>query len=333
MADGLSMSMGGRVASIYKQNTKRRRFTTVVNDIENKKLNFLKKQLESDRVVETNRMKKINNKVLNASDELKAFQVALLRRITAVNEVGVFEDRPLRNLGRYGGASIEQIKAESLKYKRIRDPEKRRKIKSKILMEQGKRDGRIKSFNPGDLGDLTESILKLTKAEMAQRKEHVASDVGNLDDVREADDDENEVISPPNPPQRRLVLPPLQVSKPFKPNENYYRKISADVRKRMAGHTNQHRVLEKIREEGKYPRPTPGVSPQLRHTDYPITSLRHYPNDHRQYSEASYEWDHRKAVGPVKMSKHLNDGQKFWNQTDSLLRHKHPRRVVLPRIV
>ena len=55
MADALSLSMGGRVASIYKQNTKRRRYTTVVNEIEGKRLGFIKKQIEYDRVIESNK--------------------------------------------------------------------------------------------------------------------------------------------------------------------------------------------------------------------------------------------------------------------------------------
>jgi len=58
MADALSMSMGGRVASIYKQNTKRRRFTTVMNEIESKRLAFLKKQIENDRSTEEHRLER-----------------------------------------------------------------------------------------------------------------------------------------------------------------------------------------------------------------------------------------------------------------------------------
>jgi len=58
MADAVSMSMGGRVASIYRQNVKRRRYTTVVNEIETKRLDFIKKQLENDRSIEFNKMQR-----------------------------------------------------------------------------------------------------------------------------------------------------------------------------------------------------------------------------------------------------------------------------------
>ena len=58
MADGVTLSMGGRVASIHRQNVKRRRYTTLINDIESKRLNFIKKQLEVDRVVEYNKMER-----------------------------------------------------------------------------------------------------------------------------------------------------------------------------------------------------------------------------------------------------------------------------------
>jgi len=77
-------------------------------------------------------------KVTNSNDELKAFQIALLRRIRTVREQNkvTASSRPLINLGRYGGATIEQVKIESEKFKRIRDPEKRRRIKAKIYLEQ-----------------------------------------------------------------------------------------------------------------------------------------------------------------------------------------------------
>ena len=78
--------------------------------------------------------------MINANDEMKAFQIALLRRIGAVKEQSRISSgrRPLVNLGRYGGASVDYIKAESEKYKRIRDPKARRMIKAKIFLEQVK---------------------------------------------------------------------------------------------------------------------------------------------------------------------------------------------------
>ena len=79
-----------------------------------------------------------NNRVTNANDEMKAFQIALLRRIGVVKEQSKLAagTRPLMNLGKYGGATVEYIKSESEKYKRIRDPKRRRLIKAKISLEQ-----------------------------------------------------------------------------------------------------------------------------------------------------------------------------------------------------
>ena len=79
-----------------------------------------------------------NQKAIKHSDELKAFQVALLRRIGSVRNADNQSDgrRPLGNLGRYGGASVGQIKLESEKYRRIRDPVKIRMMKAKISLEQ-----------------------------------------------------------------------------------------------------------------------------------------------------------------------------------------------------
>ena len=58
MADAVSLSMGGRVASIHRQNTKRRKFMAVVNEIEGKRLGVIKRQLENDRIIEHNRLEK-----------------------------------------------------------------------------------------------------------------------------------------------------------------------------------------------------------------------------------------------------------------------------------
>ena len=58
MADAVSISMGGRVANIHRKNVKRRRYTTVVNEIEAKRLSFVKKQLENDRLTEYNKMQR-----------------------------------------------------------------------------------------------------------------------------------------------------------------------------------------------------------------------------------------------------------------------------------
>lgn len=78
------------------------------------------------------------NRVFKSNDEIKAFQKALLKRLSVVDQSSRHTDgcRPLYNLGRYGGASINQIKMESEKYKPIRDPKKIRMMRAKRLLEQ-----------------------------------------------------------------------------------------------------------------------------------------------------------------------------------------------------
>ncbi|XP_076807180.1 uncharacterized protein LOC143450499 [Clavelina lepadiformis] len=368
MADALSLSMGGRVASIYKQNTKRRRYTTVVNEIEGKRLGFIKKQIEYDRVIESNKLSRVNNKLINANDEMKAFQIALLRRIAAVRDQSklVAGTRPLKNLGRYGGASVDYIKAESEKYKRIRDPVKIRMMKAKILLNQGKKDGRIKEFEPGNVGDMAEDILKLYKAENTTIPDLTqANEVGVFDEVkdrkelrsgndsRSASDsakdcsqansraDTKRSSLPFNKP-KRLVLPPLQVQRSLKPNDNYYRKISADYRRRQRMAAMQtslpiHKrlaVLEDIAEEGgKGTKDASHWSTGV----YPVTTLSKQThsldlnNGKRAPPGGRYfEWDYSKSVRPVKVGKQLNENQKFWRPQESV--PKPSKNVVLPSI-
>uniref|UniRef100_H2YFJ1 Uncharacterized protein n=1 Tax=Ciona savignyi TaxID=51511 RepID=H2YFJ1_CIOSA len=184
--------------------------------------------------------------------------------------------------------------------------------------------------------------------------------VPRLDNVIEADEfskDFSENITestratyPPSA-NRRLVLPPLQVSRSLKPNENYYRKISVEHYKHGGGKTlspihQRMAVLADItghHETDKHnnikPQPSIGsprqMSPSLRPIGFPITSIKQYSNDYKPSGESGadkYEWNYSKTVGPVKMSKHLNDSQKFWKPRESLKAQKSSRRVVLPKI-
>lgn len=188
------MSAGGRLANIHMHKERRRKLTSMVNELEAKRLNTIKKQIQIDRITERNFYERNEKKIFKSNDDLKAFQKALLHRITTVRETSRLAGgiRPLVNLGRYGGATIDQIKIESEKFKPIRNPEQRRMIKTKILLEQGKRDGRIKQFDSSVLGDVAESILNLEKVSHPPRKlQGIITDVADPknEDLEEPSDE------------------------------------------------------------------------------------------------------------------------------------------------
>lgn len=69
---------------------------------------------------------------------MKAFQKALLKRISEVKEINRRSTgiRPLLNLGRYGGAPVDRIKANLDKYRPVRNPTERRLLKTKLLLQE-----------------------------------------------------------------------------------------------------------------------------------------------------------------------------------------------------
>ena len=76
--------------------------------------------------------------VLKYSDDMKAFQSALMRRIADVKEKNKASSgiRPLLNLGRYGGASTTKIRANLDQYRPVRNPTQRRLKRTQLLLQE-----------------------------------------------------------------------------------------------------------------------------------------------------------------------------------------------------
>nr|XP_039250975.1 uncharacterized protein LOC120328524 isoform X1 [Styela clava] len=353
--DSVSVSAGGRVAKIYMHGERQRKITSMKNGLESKRLNAIKRQIEDDKATERYLWERSAKKIFQSNDDIKAFQKALIQRITVVKEKSKMsgEIRPLINLGRYGGASLDQIRKESHKYKPIRNPEQRRLIKTRILLEQGKRNGQIKTFRSDVLGDVTESILQLEKITKPPNPLQRALDVANLEDVEEADEESfsRQQVSAVSRTERekfvvrrrRLLLPPVQVSRTMQPNENYYRQISAHYREMKSNLTREHagEALSGIPEE--YVRLKTDIPikelverSEKNHIIDEIKSARRKSTSKEQRQASSrrryYEWDYTKPLGPVAEGRYFAEGKRFWKPKESVVM-KHMQKVVLPKIV